>query len=471
MATSPDEPALSEQLTPDAAGWGLTGARRRTMAIAAVLAGMVLVVLVAGILNVALPTVARALHETPAMSVRIITAYQIGLMMTLLPAAALGESRGLRRVFAVGVALFTGASALCALSPSLSWLIAACFLQGLGGAAVLALSVALLRFIVPQRQLGAAIGWNALVVSLAYVAGPPIGAVILSRAGWPWLFAINIPLGMAVLLACRALPHVAGTGRQLDILSVALSAGGFASLVVGAELLPTRPAPAVALLVAAAVVLAALVRREMSSVAPLIPLDLLRVGSFRLAVIASVCCFAGQMMGMVALPFYLQHKLGQGALTTGLYLTPWPLAVAVASPIAGRLVNHVSTSKLCAAGSVCLSIGLAGASLWPLQGDLRPLIPLTMLCGLGGAVLQVPNNRIMFLSAPRERSGAAGGMQAIARLAGQIGGALLMTMLFALVSIDAAPRIGLGVAAALALTAGLVSMLGSEPTQSEAPTI
>ncbi len=470
MATSPYEPALSEQLTPDEAGWGLTGAQR-TMAIAAVLAGMVLVVLVAGILNVALPTIARALHETPAMSVRIITAYQIGLMMTLLPAAALGESRGLRRVFAVGVALFTGASALCALSPSLSWLIAACFLQGLGGAAVLALSVALLRFIVPQRQLGAAIGWNALVVSLAYVAGPPIGAVILSRAGWPWLFAINIPLGMAVLLACRALPHVAGTGRQLDILSVALSAGGFASLVVGAELLPTRPAPAVALLVAAAVVLAALVRREMSSVAPLIPLDLLRVGSFRFAVIASVCCFAGQMMGMVALPFYLQHKLGQGALTTGLYLTPWPLAVAVASPIAGRLVNHVSTSKLCAAGSVCLSIGLAGASLWPLQGDLRPLIPLTMLCGLGGAVLQVPNNRIMFLSAPRERSGAAGGMQAIARLAGQIGGALLMTMLFALVSIDAAPRIGLGVAAALALTAGLVSMLGSEPTQSEAPTI
>ncbi len=468
MATSPYEPALSEQLTPDEAGWGLTGTRR-TVAIAAVLAGLVLAVLDAGILNVALPTIARALRETPAMSVRIITAYQIGLMMALLPAAALGESRGLRRVFAVGVALFTGASALCALSPSLPWLIVACFLQGLGGAAVMALSVALLRFIVPQRQLGSAIGWNALAVALAYVAGPPMGAVILSRAGWPWLFAMNIPLGIAVLLACRALPHVAGTERRFDTLSVALNAGGFAGLVVGAEILPTRPASAAVLLAAAAFGLTALVRREMSSVAPLIPLDLLRVGSFRLAVIASVCCFAGQMMGMVALPFYLQHELGQTALTTGLYLTPWPLALGVASPIAGRLVNHFSTSKLCVAGSICLSIGLAGASLWPLQGDLRPLVALTMLCGLGGAILQVPNNRIMFLSAPRERSGAAGGMQASARLAGQIGGGLVMTMLFALVPIDAAPRIGLGVAAALALTAGLVSMLRSAPTQSEAP--
>jgi DHA2 family multidrug resistance protein-like MFS transporter len=432
---------------------------------------MVLVVLDVAILNVALPTIARALHETAAMSVRIVTAYQMGLMMALLPSAALGESLGYRRVFTVGVALFTGASALCALSPSLPWLIAACFLQGLGGAAVMALSVALLRFIVPRRQLGAAIGWNALTVALSYAAGPTIGAVILSRAGWPWLFAVNLPLGMAVALACRALPHVAGTGRRLDTLSVALNNGGFAALVVGAEMLPIRPGLAVVLLAAAAIAFAALVRREMPNEAPLIPLDLLREGSFRISVIASVCCFAGQMIGLVALPFYLQHRLGQSALTTGLYLTPWPLAVAVAAPIAGRLVNRISTATLCAMGSVCLTIGLTGASLWPLQRDLWPLVPLTMLCGVGCALFQVPNNRIMFLSAPRERSGAAGGMQATARLAGQIAGAVIMTLLFTLVSVDVAPLIGLGIAAALTLTAGFVSMLRSLPMESNAQSV
>ena len=126
---------------------------RRTAAIASVLAAMVLVVLDAAIANVALPTIARSLQVTPATSVWIITAYRTALLMALLPCAALGESLGYRRVFTVGVALFIGASALCALSPSLPWLVAARWLQGLGGAAVLALGVALLRFVVPAGRL------------------------------------------------------------------------------------------------------------------------------------------------------------------------------------------------------------------------------------------------------------------------------------------------------------------------------
>ncbi|PTL85005.1 MFS transporter [Vitiosangium sp. GDMCC 1.1324] len=446
--------ALPAQAEADAEPQGVW----RAAAIAAVLAAMGMVVLNAAVANVALPTIARSLQVTPALSVRVVIAYQTALVMALLPCAALGESLGYRRVFTGGVALFTAASALCALAPSLAWLVAARFLQGLGGAGVMALGVALLRFTVPHGQLGAAIGWNALTVALSSAAGPTVGAAILSVGSWPWLFAVNLPLGVAVVaLAGRALPRVAGTGRPLDLLSVALNAGGFAALVVGAELAPERPALAVALLVAAVLGLAALVRREAPRSAPLIPLDLLRAASFRLSVIASVCCFAGQAAGMVALPFYLQHALGRGALATGLYITPWPLTVAVAAPIAGRLANRVPTGWLCAAGGACLSTGLAAAALWPLRGDPRPLVPIVMLCGLGFGLFQTPNNRNMFLAAPRERSGAAGGLQGTARLAGQTLGAVVMTLLFALAPVDAAPRIGLGIGAVLALAAGLVS--------------
>ena len=210
----------------------------RTVAIGSVLAAMVLVVLDAAIVNVALPTIAQSLQVTPAMSVWIITAYQTALVMALLPCAALGESFGYRRVFTAGVALFTGASILCALAPSLPWLVAARFAQGLGGAAVMALGVALLRFVVPRQRLGAAIGWNALAVALSSAAGPTIGAAILSGTSWPWLFAVNLPLGLLVLLASRALPAVDGTARRLDLSSVALNAGAFAAFVIGAELLP-----------------------------------------------------------------------------------------------------------------------------------------------------------------------------------------------------------------------------------------
>ena len=458
----------SLELSAEAASSGLQGPRRNA-AIAAVLAAMVLAVLDAAIANVALPSMARSLQVTPGMSVWIITAYQTALVMGLLPCAALGESLGYRRVFMAGVALFTAASALCALSPSLPWLVAARFFQGLGGAAIMALGIALLRLVVPRRQLGAAIGWNALAVALSSAAGPTIGAVLLSGASWPWLFALNLPLGGLVLLASRALPDHTGTARPLDRISVALNAGAFASLVVGAEVLVEQPWMAAALLAAAAISLTALVRREMPREAPLIPLDLLRAGSFPISVVASVCCFAGMTMGLLALPFYLQHSLGQNTLMTGLYMTPWPLTVAIAAPLAGHLANRLPTAWLCAAGGACLAVGLAATSLWPLQGSALPLVPLTMLCGLGFGLFQVPNNRNMFLSAPSERAGAAGGMQATARLAGQTAGGIVMSLLFTVASVESAPRVGLGIGAVLTLMAGFVSVLRVKPLRETSP--
>lgn len=431
----------------------------QSQAIAAVLAAMVLVVLDAGIATIALPSIARSLEVTPAVSIRVITAYQTALLMALLPCAALGESLGHRRVFTAGVAVFTGASVLCALSPSLPWLVAARFIQGLGGAAVMALGVALLRLVVPPRHLGLAIGWNALAVALASAAGPAIGAAILSAADWPWLFAVNLPLGAGVLLASRALPPAGGTARRLDLISVALNSGAITSLIFGMELFPTRPTKAAVLLATAAFALVALVRREMPKEAPLLPLDLLRANSFRLSVVASVSCFAGQAAGLIALPFYLQHGLAQDTLTSGLYMTAWPLTVAATAPFAGKLADRVSTAWQCALGGLCLATGLAAAAFWPLRGSPWLLVPFTMLCGLGFGLFNVANNRNMFLSTPSARSGAAGGMQGTARLFGQTAGAVIMTLLLTLTSADAAPRLGLGIGAVLTLVAGLVSTL------------
>jgi MFS transporter, DHA2 family, multidrug resistance protein len=385
---------------------GLLG-RRRSLAIACVLAAVVLVVLDASIVNVALPAIARSLRVTPAQSVRVVSAYQIALVMALLPCAALGQRLGYRRVYAAGVALFVGASALCACAPSLSLLVVARFVQGLGGAAIMSLGIALLRFVVPQRELGSAIGWNTLAVALSSAAGPTLGALVLSSASWPWLFAVNLPLGALVLLATRALPHVPGDARKVAI----------------------------------------------------IPLDFLREGSFRVSVIASVCCFVGQSAALVALPFYLQHGLGLDVLRTGLLITPWPLTVAVVAPIAGRRAHRSSGAWLCTLGGALLALGLASAALLPLHGRPFALIPSVVLCGAGFGLFQVSNNRNMFLSTPRSRSGAAGGMQGTARLTGQSLGAALMTLLFTLTSIELAPRIGLGIAAVLTLLAGLVSTL------------
>jgi DHA2 family multidrug resistance protein-like MFS transporter len=440
---------------------------RRTIAIACVLAAIVLVVLDAVIANVALPAIARSLQVAPAEAVRVITAYQTALVMTLLPCAALGEILGYRRVYTAGVALFIGASALCAMAPTLSFLVAARFFQGLGGAAIMSLGIGLLRFVVPQRQFGTAVGWNTLAVALSSAAGPTLGALVLSCASWPWLFAVNLPLGALALFATRALPHVPGTARKLDVLSVALNAAAFAALILGAELMPERSLLAILVLASAAVAMFVLVRREMPRSLPMIPLDLLREGSFRISVIASACCFVGQSAAMVSLPFYLQHGLGQDVLRTGLLMTPWPLTVALVAPIAGRLANRIAGAWLCALGGALLSVGLASAALWPLHGRPLTLVPFMVLSGIGFGLFQVSNNRNMFLSAPRARSGAAGGMQSTARLTGQTIGAVTMTLLFTTTSIDLAPRVGLAIAAVLTLVAGLVSILRAPQTMTQ----
>jgi DHA2 family multidrug resistance protein-like MFS transporter len=423
------------------------------------LAAMTLVVLDAAITNVALPTIGRSLNVTTAASVLVVTAYQSALVMALLPCAALGDSLGHRRIFTSGVALFVVASVLCAWSPSLTWLVAARFLQGLGGAAVMSLGIALLRRVVPPSRLGIAIGWNALTVALSSAAGPAVGALILSVLSWPWLFAVNLPLGALALIASRALPEAAGTGRRLDLLSMALNAGAFGAFVLGAELLPVRLPSAAVLLVVAATSFAILVRRELPREAPLIPVDLLRSRPFGVSVIASVCCFTGQTAGMVALPFYLQNGLHQTAFMTGLLVTPWPLTVALTAPLAGCLADRIPSAWLCAVGGTVLALGLAAVAALPVDGGPLPLVPFIMLCGAGFGLFQVPNNREMFLCAPSERSGAAGGMQSTARLTGQTTGAVVMTLLFSLLSTDAATFIGLAIGASMTALAGLVSTL------------
>jgi DHA2 family multidrug resistance protein-like MFS transporter len=459
MSPTADQATLSPiTAAPSAADEDGLPTPRRYWAMIAVLTAFVVVVLDIAIANLALPTIAEKLAVTPSASVWVVTSYQMAIVMFLLPAGAAGESFGYRRVFVAGVTIFALASALCAFSPSLNWLVAARFLQGIGSAGVMAIGVALLRFIYPKRLLGAALGWNAITIALTNAAGPSIGAAILSVASWQWLFAINIPLGAVVLLTAGALPSTPGSGRAVDRMSILLNAAVFGALILGIDRVVEAPALGIALLIAAAVGAVVLIRRELPRAHPMIPFDLLRARSFRISVIASICCFTGLMASFVALPFYLQHGLGQSAVTTGLYLTAWPLTVAFAGPLSGRLSDRFSTGTLCAIGGISLSSGLILAAVWPLQGNPLPLIPFLMLGGFGFGFFQTPNNRNMLLSAPKERSGAAGGMQGMARLSGQTAGSVLMLVLFSLLPVAEAPRIGLVIAAAFALAGGLISL-------------
>ena len=431
---------------------------QRYWAIAVVALGITMAVLDSAIANVALPTIAKDLNAAPADSIWVVNAYQLVITILMLPLASLGEVVGYRRVYRVGLVVFTLASLGCALSDSLVVLSAARVVQGIGAAAMLSVNSALVRFIYPSRLLGRGIGINAFVVAVSAAIGPTVAAGILSIASWPWLFAVNVPIGIATLAAARMLPRTSRSGRPFDVPSALLNALFFGLLIIAIDSVGHGGQPLYAALALAGAALSgvALVIRQLPQTSPLLPVDLLRIPVFALSIATSVCSFSAQMLAYVSIPFYFQDALGRSDVATGLLMTPWPLANAVLAPVAGRLADRHSAGVLGALGLVIFAAGLSTLALLPAAPGDADIIWRMALCGAGFGLFQSPNNRAIITSAPRERSGGASGMLGTARLLGQTIGAALVALMFSLVG-GRATVWSLGLAAGIALLAAAVS--------------
>jgi DHA2 family multidrug resistance protein-like MFS transporter len=406
---------------------------RRYFSIATIALAITMAVLDGAIVNVALPQIARELNVSSVNSIWIVNAYQLATAIALLPLAAVGEIVGFRRVYQAGLLVFTLGSLGCALSHSLAALTAARVFQGLGAAGVLSMNGALVRYTYPARMLGRGIGVNALVIAAAAGAGPSVASAILSVASWEWLFAVNVPIGILTLVvAAFALPESPRSGRRFDWISGGLNALTLGLFILGTEGLAhgKRLTQAVLEMAAGLVAGAVLFGREFPRSRPLVPFDLLRIPVFSLSVTASIASFTAQMLAYVALPFYFETGLARTAVQTGLLMTPWPVATGIAAWVAGRLVERFPAAILGVVGLTAFALGLIALAFMPVGvGDLD--IGWRMaLCGAGFGFFQAPNNRTMMGSAPRERSGAAGGMLATARLIGQTLGASGVALLF-----------------------------------------
>ncbi|WP_244914110.1 MFS transporter, partial [Methylobacterium frigidaeris] len=435
--------------------------RERLWAMLAIGIAMSMAVLDGAIVNVALPVMARDLQVSPGAAIFVTNGYQLAVTAALLPLASLGDILGYKRVYCTGLALFAAASLACALAGSLPVLVAARIVQGLGAAGIMSVNIALVRFIYPHRMIGRGVGTMALIVAIASAAGPSVAAAVLSVASWPWLFLVNVPLGLAALtLATRMLPVTPRSGARFDALSALLNALFFGLLITGVDGLgePGRSGTALALLAGAVLVGTAFVWMQARLPAPLLPIDLLRIPVFALSMVSSVCSFSAQMMAYVALPFYFQDVLHLTSTQTGVLMTPWPIAIAVIAPFAGRLADRYPPGLLGGIGLVALSAGLAlMASAPPDASPLAIALRLT-LCGLGFGLFQSPNNKVIITSAPRERSGGASGMQSTARLLGQSLGAAVVAVIFGYLHTGGTATV-LWLASALALTGAVASGL------------
>lgn len=433
---------------------GLPGPQRR-IAVWVLILGTLMAVLDANMVNIALPTLARDLDVEPSLAVWIVNLYQLVGAVSLIAFAALSELVTRRLLYIGGLVVFTLASLGCALAREFEPLLIWRALQGLGAAAMLSIGPSLYRSIFPSRLLGSALGISAMVVALGYASGPSLGGVLLTVADWPWLFALNVPVGCAVLLlAWRTLPREPHRSRGFDVLGALLSAVTLGALVMAMDGLG-RAAGAmeiVGLLLLGAACGWGFVQRQRRARYPLLPLSIFAEPRFSLAAVVSNLAFIAQGLAFVCLSFLYQNVMGYSPLETAWLFTPWPLAIMLIGPPAGRLADRFNATLLASLGLALLLVGLALLAMLENDATIVDILWRTALCGLGFGLYQSPNNRELLSSVPRSLSANASGVMSTVRTFGQSLGVALVGVVLAWPGASVQAALWLGcVAVALAL--------------------
>lgn len=400
---------------------GIPGPQRR-MALCAMMLGALILVLDSSIVNVALPQIAGDMHVAPSAVIWVANAYILAGAMTMVAFSSLGDILGFRRLYIYGLALFTLSSLGCAMSWSLPILNICRFIQGIGAAAAMSIVPALYRQIFPARLLGSALGISSMTVAASLALGPTIGGLLLTAFRWPSLFLINLPIGIfTVVLAEKALPRIAGRGGKFDFAGAIWSAIALGSTVIAVDAL-SRVHERTGLIVLACIAVAAtilFIRSQRRTANPLLPLEIFAISRFSLAVGTSVCSFVAQGIAFVAMPFLFQGAFGFTPLMSAAMFTPWPLAIVIAAPLSGRLSDRFPPPVLSTIGLALYAIGLGLLAALGTQPSVPDILWRSFVCGAGFGLFQSPNNRELMTSCPREHSGAASGVLAIARTFGQ----------------------------------------------------
>ena len=412
-------------------------------ALASLALSMLLSSLGTSIANVGLPTLA-AVFDAPFQQVQwVVLAYLLAITSLIVSASRLGDLIGRRRLLLGGIALFTLASALCALAPTLWLLIGARALQGLGAAIMMALTMAFVGETVAKEKTGSAMGLLGTMSAIGTALGPSLGGMLIAGFGWQALFLSTVPLGLVTgWLAHRHLPadrpKARSEGARFDSLGtllLALTLGAYAlAMTLGRGSFGHLN---LALLVAAGVGCALFVFTQSRVGSPLIRLSLLRDPQLGASLAMSTLVATVIMATLVVGPFYLSQALGLDAVRVGLVLSVGPFVVALTGVPAGRIADYFGAQRMTLAGLLAMAAGCLALSVLPptlgIGGYLVPMVVVT----LGYALFQTANNTAVMADVAPDQRGVISGLLNLSRNLGLITGASALGAVFALASATA----------------------------------
>ncbi len=419
----------------------------------------------------ALPVIRVQLHASLAALEWTVNAYTLTFAVLLLPGAALGERLGQRRMLAIGMGLFTAASAACAVAPNAGALIAARAVQGAGGALVLPLAFALLSAGFPPQRRAWAIGIFTSVTGLAVATGPVVGGAVAQGIAWPWIFWLNVPFGVVLVpLIVTKLSATTRAPARLDPLGLVLATGAALGIVwalIRASSLGWGSPEIVMTLVAGAALTGVFIGWELRAAHPMVPLRLFRVRAYSAGNAACLCVFA-VLFGLVFfMAQFFQTGLGYGPFGTGLRLLPGWGTLVVIAPFAGPLIRRFGERVLITGGLTLF----AGALIWialiartglPYADMVVPLI----LAGSGVSVAIPPTQSVVMTAVEPADIGKASGTFNMLRQLGGVFGIAICAAVFAAYGSYASPATfisgfgpAMGACAGLALAGAVAGLV------------
>ncbi|MGZ4395760.1 MAG: DHA2 family efflux MFS transporter permease subunit [Gaiellaceae bacterium] len=386
------------------------------------------------VVTTAIPVIRKDLHASLEGLEWTVNAYTLTFAVLLLTGAALGDRFGRRRMFSVGLAIFTVASAAAALAPSMGVLVAARAVQGVGGAIVMPLTLTILSAAVPAERRGVALGAWGGIGGLAVALGPLVGGAVVSGLSWQWIFWINVPVGLVLIpIALRRLDETHGPSNRLDLPGVALASAGLLGIVWGLVRGNGQgwTSPEIVLaLTGGAIVLVGFVLWELRAATPMLPMRFFRNRTFAMTNLASLLMFFGMFGSIFLLAQFFQTVQGYSPFGSGLRILPWTAMPIFVAPIAGALSDRIGGRQIIATGLMLQAIGLGWiAAVSTPTTPYADLVAPFALSGIGMGLFFAPVANIVLSSVrPEEEGQASGANNAIRELGGVFGVAVLASI-------------------------------------------